>query len=320
MTVAITGSMAFDHIMTFSDSFTNYILPDQLERLSVSFLVDSMRKERGGVAGNIAYTMSLLGESPLLMAAVGPDAADYIADLAKRGVDTSAVLYLDDVLTASFFVSTDQQNRQIANFFIGAMGRSGEISFYNYRDHNIDLAVISPNLPEAMVQYAQECVDLHIPYLYDPSQQIPLLSADDLIEGVEGAHILMLNDYELEMLKERTGLCQDDILGMSDVLIVTRAQEGSSIYAEGEEYHIPAIPTERVADPTGAGDAYRGGLLTALQRGLGWLEAGQVGALTALYALEEVGTQRHSYTRQEFLQRYFEHFERTPEMERFFEG
>ena len=319
MTVAITGSMAFDHIMTFSDSFTNYILPDQLERLSVSFLVDSMRKERGGVAGNIAYTMSLLGESPLLMAAVGPDAADYIADLAKRGVDTSAVLHLDDVLTASFFVSTDQQNRQIANFFIGAMGRSGEISFYNYQDHNIDLAVISPNVPEAMVQYAQECVDLHIPYLYDPSQQIPLLSADDLIEGVEGAYILMLNDYELEMLKERTGLCQDDILGMSDVLIVTRAEEGSSIYADGKEYHIPAIPTERVADPTGAGDAYRGGLLTALQRGLGWLEAGQVGALTALYALEEVGTQRHSYTRQEFSQRYFEHFERTPEMERFFE-
>jgi len=318
MTVAVTGSMAFDTLLKFSGSFTDYILPDQLERLSVSFLVDSMRRQRGGVAGNICYSMALLGERPMLLASVGEDAADYIAALEAMGVDTSGVLFVPDEFTASFVVSTDRGNRQIANFYIGAMGRSAEISFHHFRDRDIRLAVISPNAPDAMVKYVAECKALGIPYVFDPSQQIPLISREDLRAGIEGAHILIVNDYEFEVIKERTGLSGEAIHRMAETVVITRGEDGSTIYTGGEEIHIPPVPLRRFADPTGAGDAYRAGLLTGRRNDLSWLEAGRLGALTAAYALEEHGTQQHRYTAQEFAARYFECFERTEGVEKFF--
>lgn len=318
MTVAVTGSMAFDYIMSFSGSFIDYILPDQLENLSISVLVDSMRRERGGVAGNIAYTMALLGQNPFLMASVGQDAGEYISDLNKMGVDTSAVLHLPDEFTASFFVSTDRGNRQIANFFIGAMARSADISLHSYPDRGIELVIISPSAPDAMIQYVTECKTLGLKYAYDPSQQIPLLSKENLLDGVDGAHMLVVNEYEIELIKKRTDLTTEAIVNKVDALIVTEGERGSTIYTNGDVIKIPVVPPIQVADPTGAGDAYRAGLLTARQNGLSWLEAGRMGALTATFALEETGTQKHRYTVNEFTRRYAENFDATAGVDAFF--
>ncbi len=318
MTIAVTGSMAFDYIMSFSGSFTDYIVPDQLERLSVSFLVDSMRRERGGVAGNVAYSMALLGERPLLMASVGQDARPYIDDLTAQGVDTSAVLHVDDEFTASFFVSTDRGNRQIANFYIGAMARAAQVSFHSFTGAGITLAIISPNAPDAMAQYVRECKALGIRYVYDPSQQIPLINLEELKAGIEGAHILTVNDYEFGIIQERLGLNLAGVQAMVDVLVITRGEAGSSLYEDGRVLTVPAISVAKVVDPTGAGDAYRAGLLAALNNGLSRLEAGRVGTLTATYALEAFGTQGHRYTVAQFAGRYFNNFERTAGVEAWF--
>ncbi len=319
MTIAITGSVAFDYIMSFPGSFTEHLLPEQLEKLSVSFLVDSLRRERGGVAGNIAYTMALLGHPCLLMASVGNDAETYINQLQNVGVDVSGIKFFEDEFTSSFFVSTDQQNRQIASFFIGAMGRASEIHFHEQDYQQVKLAIISPNAPDAMDMYVDECQEFNIPYVYDPSQQIPRSTCNTLRHGIDGAYMLIANDYELELIKDKTRLSLDTLKGMVKVLIVTRGKEGSTIYTEGERFHVPIVPVERIADPTGVGDAYRAGLLAGHGQGLGWQEAGQVGSIAAAYVLEQVGTQKHNCTKAEFAQRYFQHFERTPRLETFFE-
>ncbi len=318
MTLAVTGSMAFDYIMSFSGSFIDYIMPEQLERLSISVLVDSLRRERGGTAGNIVYNLALLKQHPLLMATVGNDAADYIADLGEHGIDISGVKKFSDELTASFFVSTDKGNRQIANFYIGAMGRSTEVKFKDQNHQAIKIATISPNAPSAMTAYVTECKLLGVPYIYDPSQQIPLFSKEELIDGIDGAHILIVNDYEFELIKQRTDLDLAQIRNMADILIITKGENGSTIYAETEEIDIPVIPTDGVLDPTGAGDAYRAGLMAARANNLDWLEAGRMGTVSATYAIEKHGTQRHNYTVDEFTTRYFEHFEKTAAVEKFF--
>ncbi|MEM7029884.1 MAG: carbohydrate kinase family protein, partial [Chloroflexota bacterium] len=296
MTIAVTGSMAFDYIMTFPGSFTEHILPDQLNNLSVSFLVDSMRRERGGTAGNIAYSLALLGQPALLMATIGQDGREYVQQLTDCGVDTSGALILEDEFTASFFVSTDEHNRQIANFYPGAMGRSAEVTFKNQAYDKISVAVISPSSPDAMVQYVEECKALNIKYVYDPSQQLPRTDGETLRQCIDGASMLTVNDYEFELVKNKTNLSQDDITAMVEVLVVTRGEAGSTIFAEGETVHVSSATPTKVLDPTGGGDAYRGGLLAGWHHGLSWLEAGQLGALAATYAIEYFGTQQHSYT------------------------
>ncbi len=318
MTIAVTGSMAFDYIMGFSGQFTDYILSDQLENLSVSFLVNSMRRERGGIAGNIVYNLALLKQPTMLLASVGQDAGEYIQALDDLGVDVSAVLKLEDDFTASFFVSTDQNNRQIANFFIGAMAKASEVSLLEQKDKDISIVTICPNSPDAMIQYPQACKELGLNYMYDPSQQIPLIPPDDLIAAIDGAYILTANDYEFEIIKKRTNLSQDDLEAMVEVLIITRGEDGSTIQANGMKVDIPTIPNVQVVDPTGAGDAYRAGLLAGRQSGLDWLEAGRLATLAAAYALEEVGTQRHHYTIEAYAERYFGCFEHTAGVERFF--
>ena len=318
MTIAVTGSLAFDYIMTFPGSFEEHILPDQIGNLSLSFLVDSMRREQGGTAGNIAYGLALLKQPALLMAAIGQDGKEYMSQLRESGVDTSGVLFLEDEFTASFFVSTDTHNRQIANFYPGAMGRSAEISFQGKDPQAIELAIISPSSPDAMVQYVRECQQLGIRYMYDPSQQLPRTDGETLRNCIQGAYMLTVNDYEFEMIKQKTRLSQDDVLDMVQVLVITRGEAGSTIYAAGEVYHVAAAKPERVADPTGGGDAYRGGLLAGWRHGLTWLESGRLGALTATYAIEQHGTQRHSYNINQFAERYFQNFERTSTIEQFF--
>jgi adenosine kinase len=308
VSIAVTGSMAYDYIMSFPGRFVEHILPDQLEILSVSFLVDSMRRERGGCGGNIAYNLALLGQRPLLMATVGQDAPEYVAWLRDQGVDTSGVLQLADEFTASFFVSTDRDNNQIASFYTGAMAKANRISFKDNHPEKIELAIISPNDPSAMVKYARECQELTVPYIYDPSQQIPRLTPAQLIEGIRGAKVLIVNDYEYGMIKKQTRLSDLEIQAMTEVVVVTRGEHGSSIYTGQETWEIPIVPPRRVADPTGVGDAYRAGFITGMCNHLPWDVVGRMGSLAATYVLEEHGTQRHRYSLGSFEQRYGEIF------------
>jgi len=312
--------------MSFPGKFAEHILPDQIEILSVSFLVDSMRRERGGCAGNIAYNLAMLDQPVLLMATVGQDAPEYIAALRQQGVDTSGVLQLPREFTASFFVSTDQVNNQIASFYTGAMAKAGQISFADQDYQKITVAIISPNDPQAMVKYARECQELDIPYIYDPSQQIPRLTPEELINGIKGAKILIVNDYEFEMIKRQTGWNDNDVQAAVETIVVTQGKKGAlirttEIGADGmallKEINIPAARPTRIADPTGVGDAFRAGLITGIVRSYPWEVSGRLGTLAATYVLEQHGTQRHSYTRRQFAARYSELFGDTPELEDF---
>jgi adenosine kinase len=311
MTIAVTGSMAYDYIMSFPGRFVDHILPEQLQILSVSFLVDSMRRERGGCGGNIAYNLALLDQRPLLIATVGQDAPEYIAWLRDQGVDTSGVLQLADEFTASFFVSTDKDNNQIASFYTGAMAKAGRLSFKEYNPEAIEIAIISPNDPGAMVKYARECRELGIPYIYDPSQQIPRLEPSDLVAGIKGARVLIVNDYEFGMIKKQTGLSDEAIRKLTEVVVITRGERGSTVCTAEGEWDIPIAKPRRIADPTGVGDAYRAGFITGMCRGLSWDVVGRMGSLAAVYVLEEHGTQRHRLPLDNFCRRYHEMFGET---------
>ena len=306
MKIVVTGSIAFDYLMSFPGSFTEHILPQHLNRLSVSFLVDSMEKRRGGCGPNIAYTAALLGERPMLMATAGEDFGEYREWLEAAGVDTSLVLQVAGKFTASFFCNTDQSNNQIASFYTGGMANAAELSFRTVKD--CGLAIISPNHPEAMVQYADECRTLGIPYIFDPGQQCTRMSGDELAEGVVGATVVICNDYEFELLRQKTGLGESEILARSQALVVTRGDKGSTVHTGGARIEVPAVTPRRVVDPTGVGDAFRGGLLKGMAVGLPYDVCARIGSVAATYALEHLGGQSHAYTWDEFKARYEQHF------------
>lgn len=304
MNIVITGSIAFDYLMSFPGDFMEHIKPDKLNKLSLSFLVDEMRKQYGGCAPNIAFTLALLGERPVVMGTAGQDFGDYRAWLEAHGVDTSGVRIIPGVFTASFFANTDLNQNQIASFYTGAMAYARELSFYD-APAPVDLTIVSPNDPLAMQKYPAECKALGIPYIYDPSQQVVRLDSEALREGVEGADILIVNDYEYELLKERTGMSDTDICAtVKHAVIVTRGEQGSLIWADGEEISVPVVPPQQALDPTGVGDAYRAGLIKGLALGLPWRICGQIGALAATYVLETHGPQAHAYTLAAFGERY----------------
>jgi adenosine kinase len=316
--IVVTGSVAFDYLMTFPGKFLDVVVPDRMHRLSVSFLVDTMRRVRGGVAPNIAYGLALFGLRPVIMATAGVDALDYARWLADEGVDTSELHISDDLFTASFFVSTDQVQNQIATFYTGAMARAVQLSFRAFGPGTVSLAVIAPNAPEAMLKYAEECRALHIPFVFDPSQQVARLTGPEILSGLEGAAILIANEYEFGVIEKKTGLSEAQILERVPVLIVTRGEDGATIALRGGApdgaggsltHRIPAATLHGAAiDPTGVGDAFRAGLLAARQRGLSWEVAGRVGSVAAVFALETVGAQPKRYTMVEFLERYRENF------------
>ncbi len=308
MNVVITGSIAYDYLMFFSGEFADHLLEGELSKLSVSFLVDSLRRERGGIAANIAYTMALLRGRPRVMATVGEDFDEYRLWLEQNGVDTGAVVEVAEVYCASFFANIDRRQNQIGSFYAGAMAHAAELSFAEHAPE-ADLAVISPNEPAAMRQYVDECKRLGIAYVYDPSQQTIRLSGEELRAGIDGCLLLTMNEYEMSMIQEKTGLRQDDLLQLAQTLLVTRGQQGSEIYSNGEQIMIPAVAPLQVAEPTGAGDAFRGGLLRGMELGLPWEIAGRMGALAATYVLEQLGTQNHSFTVEQFVTRYREHFD-----------
>jgi adenosine kinase len=306
MKLVVTGSIAFDYLMSFPGKFTEHFLAEHMERVSLSFLVDTMDKRRGGCAPNIAYTLALLGERPLLMGTAGQDFGEYRTWLEAANVDTSLVKQVPDKFTASFFCSTDTENNQIASFYTGAMAHAAELSFRTVRDAG--LAIISPNDPAAMVQYAEECRTLGVPYIFDPGQQCARMAGDELEEGVIGARMVIVNDYEFELLRQKTGMSEGDVLEQAGALIVTRGEEGCSIYEGAERIDVPAVPPTRIVDPTGVGDAFRGGVMKGMASGASYKVSGQLGSVAATYALEHLGGSSHAYTFDEFKARYQQHF------------
>ena len=312
--VVVTGSVAFDYLMTFGDRFLDVLVPDRMHRLSVSFRVDAMRRVRGGCAPNIAYSLARLGAQPVLMATAGSDAREYRDWLGEAGVDVSLLKLQDDLFTASFFVTTDRDQNQLGTFYSGAMDRARDLSFREVDPRTVDMAVISPNDPQAMAQYARECRELGIPFMSDPSQQVAQLTGDELLAGVEGAAIFIGNEYEFGVIEKKTGLTESELLARVPVLIVTRGGDGSTIALRGGAPDDPdgartiRVPPAKVEatelEPTGVGDAFRAGLLAARLAGLPWETAGRVGSIAAVYALEAVGPQPEPYSMAEFRARY----------------
>ncbi len=306
MKIIVTGSIAFDYLMSFPGKFTEHLLPEHFSRVSLSFLVDTMDKRRGGCAPNIAYTLALLGERPRLMATAGQDFGDYRRWLDAAGVDTSLVREIEGKFTASFFCNTDEANNQIASFYTGAMADASQLSFRTVE--RPDLVIISPNDPAAMVQYAEECRALDIHYMFDPGQQCARMSGDELKDGIRGASYVICNDYEFELIRQKTGMSEADVLDESGVLIVTKGEKGSSILQKGLQIDVPAVEPTRLADPTGVGDAYRGGFLKGLAVSAPLDVCAQIGSVAATYVLEHLGGSSHAYSWTEFEDRYETHF------------
>ncbi|MGB7875577.1 MAG: carbohydrate kinase family protein [Anaerolineales bacterium] len=308
MDILLTGSVAYDYLMTFPGHFKEQILPERLESISLSFLVESMTRQRGGVAPNIAYSMALLGTRPRVMATVGEDFEEYRSWLEANGVDTSLMRVIPGVFTASFFATTDQANAQIASFYPGAMGHAGSQSLKELPSKP-ELVLVSPNEPGAMTKFAAESRELGIPYLYDPSQQVLRLDGNELARDMEGAHFLFCNDYEFGLISKKTGWSLDQMLDHVKILVITRGKDGADLYIGSDSVHIPTVPEDEIVDPTGVGDAFRGGFLAGFSRGFEWQLCGQIGSLAAVYVLEQNGTQNHSYTRDEFVTRFRKHFD-----------
>lgn len=308
MDILLTGSVAYDYLMTFPGLFAEQILPERLESISLSFLVDSMSKVRGGIAPNIAYTMALLGERPRVMATVGEDFAEYRAWLESKGVDTSLMQIVPGEFTASYFATTDRSSAQIASFYPGAMGHSATQSLKDL-PKKPDLVVVSPSAPDAMMKFPAECRELGIQYLYDPSQQVLRLEGSELARDMEGAAFLFCNDYEFGLISKKTGRELQEILKHVKVVVVTRGKDGANLYTEGREFFIPTVPEREIVDPTGVGDAFRGGFLAGYGHGWDWTLCGEVGSLAAVYCLECRGPQSHEYTRPEFVERFRKHFD-----------
>jgi adenosine kinase len=306
MRIVVTGSIAFDYLMSFPGKFTDHFLPEHMNRVSLSFLVDSMDKRRGGCAPNIAYTLALLGERPLLMATAGEDFGEYREWLDAAGIDTSQTLQVEGKFCASFFCSTDVDNNQIASFYTGAMADAGQLSFRSV--HGCGLAIIAPNDPGAMVQYAEECRTIGIPFIFDPGQQCARMSGEDLRNGLTGAAVVIVNDYELELLRQKTGLSEADILKLAKALIITRGELGSSVVTADAWMDVAAVAPHRIVDPTGVGDAYRGGFMKGMALDLPYETCARMGSVAATYALEHLGGLSHAYTWEEFKQRYQQHF------------
>ncbi len=306
MNIVVTGSIAFDYLMSFPGKFTEHFLPEHMQRVSLSFLVDSMDKRRGGCAPNIAYTLALLGERPMLMGTAGQDFSDYRQWLERAGIDTTLVQEVDGKFTASFFCSTDTEGNQIASFYTGAMAHASELSFRTVEQ--CDLAIVSPNDPAAMAQYAEECRALGIPYIYDPSQQVARVSGDELRDGIVGAKIVVCNDYEFEIIRQKTGFDEQGVLAVAEALVVTKGEHGSSILLRDRRIDVAAVPPHRIVDPTGVGDAFRGGFMKGLALGADYEVCGRLGSVAAAYALEHLGGQSHAYAWDEFKGRYEQHF------------
>jgi len=294
----ICGSLAFDTIMVFGDRFANHILPDKIHILNVSFLVPQMRREFGGCAGNIAYNLKLLGDTGVPMATVGRDFAPYREWLAHSGVPTDHVRVIDGELTAQAFITTDLDDNQITAFHPGAMQHAHANRVSDALD--IAIGIVAPDGREGMLEHAAQFAAAGVPFIFDPGQGLPMFGPAELKRFISQARWVALNDYEWQLVQQKSGWGVSEITTRVEALIVTRGAAGSTIYTRGEELTVPAATARAVVDPTGCGDAYRAGLLHGLLHGLDWLETGRIASLMGAIKIESRGTQNHSFTREEF--------------------
>ena len=300
--IAVTGSVAFDTIMVFPGRFADHILPDKTHLLNVSFQVDTLERRSGGTAANVCYSMALLGDHPLLCAAVGAaDFDGYGAALEAAGVDTSTAVRRADVPTAAAFITTDLDDNQITAFFAGAMARAAGVDLSSLQ--GISDVVVGADAPDAMAVHIAQATALRARLTFAPAQQIPSLSDATLRAGLDAAWLVAGNDYELEMIRERTGVSVDDLRERS-LVAVTKGADGSQLHSSTGAIAVPAAPVDAVVDPTGAGDAYLAGLLTGLRSGAQPEVAGRMGAVLGAFAVEARGPQGHSFRRDEFRARY----------------
>jgi adenosine kinase len=302
MSALICGSVAYDNIMVFEDSFKNHILPDKIHMLNVAFLVPKLRREFGGCATNIAYNLKMLGEEPLPMATVGQDYEPYRKRLKELGIKQTHIKQLDNTFTAQAFITTDLSSNQIIAFHPGAMNFSEKNKVGDAK--NVKIGMVSPDGRTGMIKHAEQFKKKKIPFIFDPGQGMPMFNGDDLRKFVEEATWVTVNDYEWELLKDRTGWTEKDITARVDALIVTLGGKGSEIHTKTNTYAIPAATPKSVEDPTGCGDAYRAGLLYGLLNKLDWETTGRIASLMGSIKIEHQGPQNHKFTLEQFKKRY----------------
>ena len=306
MSALICGSYAYDTIMVFQDQFKNHILPDKVHILNVSFLVPDMRREFGGCAGNIAYNLKLLGGAPLPMATVGTDFEPYAQWMDECGISRDHVKVLADSYTGQAFITTDMDDNQITAFHPGAMNMSHENRVKDAK--GVKIGIVSPDGRQGMIDHAAQFAEAGIPFIFDPGQGMPMFGGDDLLRFVDQATWVTLNDYEAQLMEERTGKSLEELSDLVDALIVTRGSEGAHIYLDGEYLHIPAVKISAAVDPTGCGDAYRAGLLYGLMNEMDWETTGRIASLIGGIKIEHHGTQNHSFEMDEFKDRFKDNF------------
>ena len=301
MSALICGSMAYDTIMVFNDRFKHHILPEQVHILNVSFLVPELRREYGGCAGNIAYNLKLLGEEPLILATVGKDFGPYAQWLSTLGISSHGIKVLEDAYTAQAYITTDLDDNQITAFHPGAMSFSYQTEVP--ADAGIDIGLLSPDGKDGMLAHAAQFVARGIPFIFDPGQAMPQFNGEELKALIDQATWLTLNDYEAQLMTERTGLGLEALAERVEALIVTRGGEGSQIHTAGSVIEIPPVKVDP-KDPTGCGDAYRAGLVHGIVQGYDWEVTGRIASLIGAIKIEQAGTQNHAFTRTEFDDRY----------------
>jgi len=302
MKIIVSGSLAYDRIMDFPGHFSDHILPGKIHVLNVCFQVNGMREKFGGTAGNIAYALSLLGEKPIISAAIGHDHHRYFGWMAKNGIPTDSIKIIRDEFTACAYITTDLADNQITGFNPGAMKYSSSLDFDKLNSEDT-IVIISPGNLEDMINYPRICKKRGIGYIFDPGQSLPVLNAPDVADAIDGCRILISNDYELDLIKNKTSLDKEDLIRRAGTVIVTFGEKGSQVLTAGGEINIPAIKPRKVEDPTGAGDAYRGGLISGLIKGKDIEECARMGSVCASFAVESYGTQDYRFGPEEFAER-----------------
>ncbi len=303
MNLLVSGSLAYDYIMDFPDSFRNHILPDQIHILNVCFVVEELKKNFGGTAGNIAFTSNLLGGNPTILGILGKDASDYETWFKQNNLSTEHITVSKEKMTSSAHITTDKDDNQVTAFFPGAGDEAMNTHVSDVKEKPT-IAIISPRKKEVMLQHAKECFEMDIPFCFDPGQQISALSPQEFMAAIGQATFLIGNDYEMKMIQDKTGWDAHELLNHVDVVITTLGSKGSIIKTKDEMIEVAPCSPQSVDDPTGAGDAYRAGFFTAYAKGHNLKTCGQVGSVAACYAIEHYGTQNHTFTLDEFTARY----------------
>jgi adenosine kinase len=302
MNIIVSGSLAYDRIMDFPGYFSDHILPDKIHMLNICFQVNSMMEKFGGTAGNIAYALTLMGDKPIISATIGRDYHQYLEWLTANRISTESIRIIEDDFTASAYITTDRADNQITGFHPGAMKYTSMLNF-DKLDPKKTIVIISPGNLEDMVNYPLACKEKGIDYIFDPGQSIPMLEAKDLVQAIEGCRILISNDYELDLIMSKTGLNKKDLMSRAKAIITTLAESGSQLCTQDCDVRIPAAKARQVVDPTGAGDSFRGGLISGLVKGKDIIECARMGSICASFAVECYGTQEYRFSADEFSER-----------------